>query len=364
MRIIDKYILKKYLGSFFFILFILIPVIIAVDISEKIDKFIRHPDLTKTEIIQDYYVNFIITIGNMILPLALFISVLFFTSKLAGNTEIIAINNAKISFTRFLKPYFIGATIVTVLSLFLNHFIVPQSSKVHTEFTNTYIKTYKKNDNKNVSEVNLQLSSNEYIYLRSYSMDRNRGNDFSYELYDGTRLVEKLNCESIVYVETDSSKTYRLNNYYRRKVGVANDKIEFGRRMDTIFNFEPADLLHVDSFAKEMKTPALLDYIKKSKERGRGNLNTYLVELHKRTSLPLSSYILTLIAVVLGSVKRRGGIGMNLTIGITLMFIYVFMLKIVEVLGGSPDSSPFFMVWFPNMIFGALAIYLYWNARK
>ena len=134
--------------------------------------------------------------------------------------------------------------------------------------------------------------------------------------------------------------------------------------MDTIFNFEPADLLHVDSFAKEMRTPALLDYIEKSKERGRGNLNAYLVELHKRTSLPLSSYILTLIAVVLGSVKRRGGIGMNLTIGITLMFIYVFMLKIVEVLGGSPDSSPFFLVWLPNMIFGSLAIYLYWNARK
>ena len=364
MRIIDKYILKKYLGSFLFVLVILIPVIIAVDISEKIDKFLRHEELTKTEIIQDYYVNFIINIGNMILPLALFISVLFFTSKLAGNTEIIAIHNAKISFTRFLKPYFVGATIVTVFSLVLNHFIVPQSSKVFTEFTNTYIKSYRKNDNKNVSNVNLQLSPNEYIYLRSYSMERNRGTDFSYERYEGTKLIEKLNSESIIFKKNDSSYSYTLNMCYRRKLGEANDEIKFVRKMDTIFNFLPADLLHVDSFAKEMRTPALLDYIEKSKERGRGNLNSYLVELHKRTSLPLSSYILTLIAVVLGSVKRRGGIGMNLTIGITLMFIYVFMLKIVEVLGGSPDSSPFFLVWLPNMIFGSLAIYLYWNARK
>lgn len=364
MRIIDKYILKKYLGSFFFVLFILIPVIIAVDISEKIDKFLRDPDLTKTEIIQDYYVNFIITIGNMILPLALFVSVLIFTSKLASNTEIIAISNAKISFTRFLKPYFIGATIVTILSLFLNHYIVPQSSKVHTEFTNNYIKTHRKHDNKNVNDVNLQLSSNEYIYMRLYSLERNRGSDFSYELYDGTRLVEKLNSESISYIENDSSYTYKLNNFYRRKVGATADEIEFGRKLDTIFNFLPKDLLHVDSFAKEMRTPELIEYIERSRSRGRGNLNTYLVELHKRTSLPLSSYILTLIAVVLGSVKRRGGIGMNLTIGITLMFIYVFMLKIVEVLGGSPDSSPLFLVWLPNIIFGAIAIYLYWNARK
>ena len=221
-----------------------------------------------------------------------------------------------------------------------------------------------RHDNKNVNDVNLQLSPNEYIYVRTYSLERNRGTDFSYERYDGTRLIEKLYGESIIYMENDSSYSYRINNFYKRKLGGTDDEIKFGRKMDTIFNFVPADLLYVDSFAKEMRTPALLDYIEKSKERGRGNLNAYLVELHKRTSLPLSSYILTLIAVVLGSVKRRGGIGMNLTIGITLMFIYVFMLKIVEVLGGSPDSSPFFLVWLPNMIFGSLAIYLYWNARK
>ncbi len=363
MKILDKYILKKYLGSFFFVLLILVPVIIAVDISEKIDKFLRHADLTAEIIIRDYYVNFIVNIGNMILPLALFISVLFFTSRLASDTEIIAINSSKISFTRFLKPYFIGATIVTILSLLLNHFIVPQSSKVYTEFSNTYIKTKKKDLNM-IQNINLQLSPNDYIYIRNFNMKSEVGYDFSYERYDGIKLIQKLASDKIKFTKNDSVSSYRLSGYYKRILTQENDIISTGKQMDTLFNFLPKDLLHIESFAKEMKTPELMDYITVSKERGRGNLNTYLVELYKRTSLPISSYILTLIAVCLGSIKRRGGIGMNLAIGISMMFIYVFLMKIVEVLGASADSSPFIMVWIPNILFGIIGIYLFNQARK
>lgn len=362
MKILDKYILKKYLTSFVFVLLILIPVIIAVNLSEKIDKFLRHPDLSAGTILKDYYVNFIVNIGNMILPLALFVSVLFFTSKLAGNTEIVAISNAKISFKRFLKPYFIGATIVTIFSLILNHFIVPNSSKKYEKFDNTYI-TSKPKDYSKLENVNLQLSENDYIYIKRYNLERNSGSDFCYERYDGLKLVEKLIADNIRFVKKDS--TYRLTNYYKRKIiNDGDDIISYGRRMDTVFNFKPDDLLHVDAFAKEMQTPELLTYIKKSKDRGRGNLNAYLVELYKRTSLPISSYILTLIAVALGSVKRRGGVGVNLTIGVILMFVYVFLLKIVEVLGASADASPLFLVWLPNIIFGIIAIYLYIKAKK
>ncbi len=362
MRILDKYILKKYLTSFVFVLLILIPVIIAINLSEKIDKFLRHPDLTAGTIIKEYYVNFIVNIGNMILPLALFVSVLFFTSKLAGNTEIIAISNAKISFKRFLKPYFIGATIVTVFSLILNHFIVPNSSKIHEEFDNTYITT-KPKDFSRLQNVNIQLSENEYIYIKNYNLKRNFGSDFCYEKYDGLVLKEKLLADNIRFIEKDS--IYKLTNLYKRKiVNDGDDIISHQRKLDTLFNFKPEDLLHVDAFAKEMQTPKLLDYIKKSKARGRGNLNAYLVELYKRTSLPIASYILTLIAVALGSVKRRGGVGVNLTIGIILMFVYVFLLKIVEVLGASADANPLFLVWLPNIVFGVVAIYLYIKARK
>jgi len=361
MRILDKYILKKYLSTFFFILLILIPVIVVIDTGEKIDKFLRHPDLTFWTIITEYFVNFIINIGNMILPLALFVSVLMFTTKLSGNTEIIAMNSARISFTRFLKPYFIGATIVAILILGLNHFIVPNSSKVYANFKNTYLKN-RPVDYDHIANINLQLSDTEYIYMRTFDLKRNKGNDFSYEVYEGNLLKEKLTASTIIFKPKDT--IFRLTNYYKRKVGVLNDEIEYGRRMDTVFNFFPKDLLHIDAFAVEMQTPELLEYIKISKARGRGNLNVYYVELYKRTSLAVAAYILTLIAVSLGAVKRRGGMGINLAVGVSIVFVYVFLLRIVEVVGGSPDSHPFFMVWMPNVIFGILAIFLYRNARK
>jgi len=361
MRILDKYILKKYLSTFFFILLILIPVIVVIDTGEKIDKFLRHPDLTFGTIITDYFVNFIINIGNMILPLALFVSVLLFTSKLSGNTEIIAMNSARISFTRFLKPYFWGATIIAIFSLGLNHFIVPNSNKVYEEFYNIYLKN-RPVDNNFVKNINLQLSDDEYIYMRSFDMKRNLGVDFSYEKYDGTTLKKRILADRIIYKPKDS--IFRLTNYYERNLGDTNDDIGFGRRKDTVFNFKPNDLLHIDSFAKEMQTPELMEYIKISKARGRGSLNVYYVELYKRTSLAIAAYILTFIAVSLGAVKRRGGIGINLAVGVTIVFIYVFLLKIVEVVGGAPDSNPLFMVWLPNVIFGVLAVYLYLKARK
>ena len=361
MRILDKYILKKYISTFLFILLILIPVIVVIDTGDKIDKFLRHPDLTVGAIINDYFVNFIINIGNMILPLALFVSVLLFTTKLSENTEIIAMNSARISFKRFLKPYFIGATIVAILTLGLNHFIVPNSSKVYGKFKNTYLKSRPVNHN-NINNINLQLSDNEYIYMRSYDLKRNTGNDFSYEIYEGNLLKEKLTSDRIEYKPKDS--IFKITNYYSRKVGVLNDEISYGRRMDTIFDFTPDDLLHIDSFAKEMQTPELLEYIEISKARGRGNLNVYYVEQYKRTSLAVAAYILTLIAVSLGAVKRRGGVGINLAVGVTLVFVYVFLLRIVEVVGGSPDSHPLFMVWLPNLIFGIIAIYLYLQAKK
>lgn len=361
MKILDKYILKKYLSTFFFILLILIPVIVVIDTGEKIDKFLRHPDLTVGTIISDYFVNFIINIGNMILPLALFVSVLLFTSKLSGNTEIIAMNSARISFTRFIKPYFIGATIVAILILGLNHFIVPNSSKVYADFKNTYLKS-RPIDYNHITNINLQLSDNEYIYMRSYDLKRNNGSDFSYEVYEGNLLKEKLTASTIVFKPKDT--IFRLTNYYKRIIGEQNDEIEYGRRMDTLFNFRPNDLLHIDAFAVEMQTPELLKYIEVSKARGRGNLNVYYVELYKRTSLAVAAYILTMIAVSLGAVKRRGGIGINLAVGVTIVFIYVFLLRIVEVVGGSPDSHPLFMVWMPNVLFGILAIYLYLKARK
>ncbi|WP_111707988.1 LptF/LptG family permease [Lutibacter citreus] len=361
MRILDKYILKKFLSSFALVLILLLPIAIAIDVSEKIDRFLRNVDLTVGDIIKDYYVHFVVIFGNTFMPLALFIAVIFFTSKIAGNTEIIAIHSAKISFTRFLKPYFIGATIVTAVALGMNHFVVPKSNKTYNKFVKTYLK--KKNYSANVNtNINLQLGPNEYIYLKSFNSNTNAGYKFSYEKYDGITLKYKLMAENIRWVEKDS--LFRLNTYKKRFLLEERDSIETGIKLDTIFNFKTRDLINVDDLAKEMTSIELKRYIGQAEDRGINNLNTYLVELYKRTSLPISSYILTFIAVCLAAKKRRGGMGVNLAIGITLMFVYVFFLKIAEVLGAGAETNALFMVWLPNIIFGMLAIYLYLRNAK
>tara|TARA_R110001583_G_scaffold191112_1_gene355970 strand:- start:8022 stop:9110 length:1089 start_codon:yes stop_codon:yes gene_type:complete len=361
LKILDKYILKKFLSSFALVLILLLPIAIAIDVSEKVDKFLRFSELHVDEIIKDYYVNFVIIFGNTFMPLALFIAVIFFTSKIAGNTEIIAIHSAKISFTRFLKPYFIGATIVTVFSLVMNHFFVPNSNKVFSEFSKKYLQS--KNYSQDIlTNINLQLGPNDYIYLKSYNINNHQGHKFSYEKFEGTKLKYKLMAETIRWMDNDT--LFRLNTYKKRFLLKDRDSIESGMKLDTLFAFLPKDLINVDDLAKEMNTFELRAFIKQAKTRGINNLNTYLVELYKRTSLPISTYILTFIAVCLAAKKRRGGMGVNLAIGISLMFVYVFFLKIVEVLGAGAETNSLIMVWLPNLFFGALAIYLYLKNAK
>lgn len=361
MRKLDKYILKKYLTSFIFTLLILVPVAIAIDVSEKIGKFLANPDLGFMEIVKDYYVPFVVNYGNTFMPLALFIAVILFTSKLSNDTEIVAINSAGISFTRFLRPYIIGATIITIFSLGTNHFVVPQTNGTFEDFKEEYLRRRKKSKTQ-VSRVNLQLNDSNYIYFRSFNLKNNYGYNFSYEKFEGLELKYKLIADNVKYNPKDS--TYTLTNYKKRFIGTKEDSIVSERKLDTTFNFFPKDLLYVDYLARSMTSENLSKHIKISSKRGIKNLNQYKVELYKRTSLPISSFVLTLIAVALASKKRRGGVGMNLAVGIALMFVYVFFMKVAEVLGAGATSNPLFMVWLPNIVFGILAIYLYFNAKR
>lgn len=340
---------------------LLLPIAIAIDISEKVDRFLRNADLGLVEIIKDYYVNFIIIYGNTFMPLALFIAVIFFTSKLAGNTEIIAIHSAKISFTRFLKPYFIGATLIAIFALLMNHFVVPKGNKTFEEFNRKYL-TKKKYDANYLTNVNLQLDTNDYVYFKSYTLDRDIGYSFTFEKYNGIQLKYKLSADNIHFIKKDS--TYKLMNFKKRYILKNRDSIVYGTKLDTTFSFTPKDLKSVAYMAKDMNSIKLKAYINKAKSRGVSNLNAYLVELYKRTSLPMATYILTFIAVALSARKKRGGMGINLAIGITLMFLYVFFLKIGEVLGAGADSNPLLMVWLPNFIFGAIALFLYFKNAK
>jgi len=340
LKIIDSYILKRYLITFIFTLLILIPIAVAIDIAEKVDKFLAAETLSTFEIINDYYKNFIIYYANTFMPLALFVAVI----------------------TRFLYPYFIGATLVTILALVMNHFVVPSSSKVRKKFENTYLNTRKKYGDNQIKNFSLQLSDSTYIYIKSFDLKRNVGYSFSEELYDGNLLKRKFTAEYITWVVKDSS--FKLSKYRIRRIYKDRDSIFSGTTIDTTFAFTPKDLVYKAALAQEMPSGELIKFINISKKRGIKNLNAYLVELHKRTSLPISSYILTIIAVALAFKKQRGGIGVNLAIGFGLMFVYVFFLKVSEVLGAVAGANSLLAVWIPNVVFGALAIYLYNNARK
>jgi len=361
LKKLDLYILKRYFTTFIFTLLILTPIAIVIDIAQKIGKFLAKEDLTLRQIILDYYLNFVINYANTFMPLALFISVILFTSKLAENTEIIAINSSGISFRRFLRPYFIGATFVAIFSLGMTHFIVPKANKELDDFSNQFLKKYltlKVYVNNGV----LQLSKGNYVYVRNFNLNNNMGYDFTYEHYEDNKLKYKLSAASFVFDKKDS--TFKLSNYKKRIILDYGDLIKTGNKMDTTFNFVPRDFQAVKNLARQINTPDLIAFIKNAKARGVKNLNSYYVQLYGRTSLPVSTFILTIIAVVLGSKKRRGGMGINLAVGISLMFIYVFFMKVAAVLGSVATANALLMTWIPNILFGILSIILYKNAKR
>lgn len=355
------------------------PIAIAIDISERIHKFIKHEDLTIWTIAKDHYLNFSIYYTNTFMPLALFLAVILFTSKMASNTEIIAINSGGISFPRLMRPYMIGATIIFIFAFYANHFIVPHSNKTGGKFYREYIASkWKMKDKDKVENVNLQLNDNDFLYFKNFNLKTNKGDYFSYEHFDDGVLKYKLTSRRISYnkkpiitsktdslnVNKDSVYFYTLKDYRKRYIYPNEDVIFKGKVFDTIFNIKPKELKTVDYLAKEMNSFQLKKQINVAEQRGVKNLNPWRVELYKRSSMPSSVYALTIIAVALAHRKRRGGMGLNLAIGVGLMFFYVFFMKIFEVIAASSNTNPLLLVWLPNIIFGILAIFLYLHARK
>lgn len=345
----------------FFALFILIPIAVVIDVSEKIDKFLRYDDLTVVEILKDYYLNFIIFYSNTFLPLSTFLACIMFTSKLANNTEIIAISSANISFTRFLRPYFIGATILAIIAFGMNHFVVPKANEVRHRFEKKYI-NQKLGGRGNVTNFNLQLNDSAKVFIKSFNVTGNRGFNFSYSEFNDTKIKYKLVSNNITW--DTLKKVFMLPSYTERFIYNHKDSLATGVNKEISLDFTPSDLLISGFKSMNMTSDVLIDYIDKAERRGIKNLNAYSVELYQRTSLPLSSYILTLIAVALASRKKRGGTGINLALGVGLMFLYVFFMKVAKVLGSAPNSNAILMAWLPNIIFASIAIYLYLKEKK
>ena len=361
LTILDKYILKRYLATFLVMLLLFIPIGIVVDVSEKINKMLENK-VPFVEIAM-YYYNFTIYFANSLFPIFLFLSVIWFTSKLANDTEIIAILSSGISFTRFLRPYIIGASIVSVFVLLMGFFVVPAASEGFNNFRYTYLKGGGKEamrgDN---TDVYRQISDTEFIYVNSFNAESRTAFNFSLEKFKDQKLVHKITASSIKY--DPKKRKYTLYDYTKRTVGETNDVIEKFPEKEAVFNFDLEDLAPVVYIAETLGLRKLNAFIKKEKARGSSNINVYLVVLYKKYSVPVSAFILTIIAVAVSAMKRRGGMGTNLAIGIALAFAFVFFDKIFGVLAEKSSIPPFLAVWLPNIAFGILAIYLLRNAKR
>ena len=361
LTIIDKYILKRYLATFSAMLLMFVPIGIIIDVSEKINFMIENkiPFLD----IAVYYYNFTIYFANNLFPIFLFLSIIWFTSKLANNTEIIAILSSGISFTRFLRPFIIGASIVSLFVLFLGFSIVPAANEGFNNFRYTYLKTGGKEQMRgDNTDVYRQINDNEFLYVNSFNTASKVAFNFSLEKFDKEKLVSKITASRIKWNPKDS--TYTMYDYTKRTVGELGDKIEKKPEKKAKFSFELEDLTPVVYIAETLRIDKLNDFIDKEKKRGSSNINVYMVVLYKKFSVPISAFILTIIAVSVSSMKRRGGMGMNLTIGISIAFAFVFFDKIFGVLAEKSTFSPFLAVWFPNIVFGILAIFLLRNAKR
>jgi lipopolysaccharide export system permease protein len=358
MKLIDKYILKRYLATFFVMLLMFIPIGIVIDVSEKINKIL----LNKIPFLQvaKYYLDFTIYFANMLFPIFLFLSIIWFTSKLANNTEIIAILGSGISYMRFLRPYIIGATVISIFALVMGVFLVPNASKGFNDFRYTYLKNNP--EVRKSTEVYKQISDHEYIYVSSFSYVTRTGTNFNLETFKDNKMVSKVNANTIQFNPADS--TYTLFGYMKRTVGELEDKIERAPQKKLKLNFSPDDLTPTVYVAETMSLRELDNFIDKEKKRGSGNINAYLVVKYKKYSVPVSAFILTIIAVAVSSMKRRGGMGINLAMGIGLAFTFIFFDKVFGTMAEKSSLPPLIAVWFPNVTFGILAVYLLRNARR
>ncbi len=358
MQKLDWYILKKFLGTFFFTLSLILLIVIIFDVSEKIDDFLEHELSIKT-IIFDYYLNFIPYFGNLFSPLFIFISVIFFTSKMANDSEVIAILNSGMSFSRFLRPFIIASIILGTLSFLLGNFIIPPSNSKRIDFENKYLRNKYYSNKKN---IHIQILPNQYIYMQSYNSKREIGYKFTIEKFNDNKLISKLKSD---YAQYDSiNNVWQINNYEIREFKDEKQIIKKGIRMDTTINLHPSEFTKRKSLVETMNFFELNNYIKREEMRGSELIISHKIEKHKRIAFPFSSIILTLIAVAIASRKIRGGIGMHLGIGIIIAFTYILFMQISTTFAINSNLDPKLSVWIPNFLYVILSLVLLNKAQK
>lgn len=357
LRKIDFYIIKKFLGTFFYAIALIISISIVFDIAEKIDDFLSK-DVSLKAIIFDYYVNFIPYFANLFSGLFTFIAVIYFTSKLAYNTEIIAILSSGVSYNRLMRPYFVGAAVIVLFSYVLGNYIIPPANKKRVDFTNTYIGSRKPGLENNIHR---QIEPGVFIYMSSYNASNDVGYKFTIEKFEGRKLVSKLSSD---YVKWDrEKKTWVIHDYSIRTIDGYTEKITTGTQIDTTLNMLPEDYQVVANIVETMTLPMLNKAIDNLKLRGVNTID-YEIEKHKRRSGPFSAFILTIIGVSLASRKIKGGIGFHLGLGLLLSFSYILFMQVTTVFATSDLLVPWVAMWIPNLIYGTLAFFLYRRAAQ
>ncbi|MBQ5803723.1 MAG: LptF/LptG family permease [Bacteroidales bacterium] len=358
ITILDKYIIKKFIGTYFFAILLIIGIVIIFDISEKIDDFVDKEAPLKA-IIFNYYSNFIPYFMNMFSPMFVFISVIFFTSKLAANSEIVAILAGGISFKRIMYPYLISAAVIAAFSLLLNLFVIPPANKGRLAFEEKYIKKKYENTGRN---LHYQISPGTFMYVESFSTWNNTAYKFTLESIEGNTITSKLSAETAAW---DSTKgCWKLNNYHLRKYVGNSESITTGKTLDTTIAITVSDFYRKKKMVEQLNYPQLNNMIETQKMRGDQMVKYALIEKHTRFALPFSAFILTIIGVSLSSQKRRGGIGMNIGIGIALSFSYILFLRFSQMFVHTGALPPGFALWLPNLLYAMIAFFLYRIAPK
>jgi lipopolysaccharide export system permease protein len=359
-KIVDRYIIRKFLGTFLFCLLLILTIAVVFDFAEKIDNFMEKSAPVKA-IIFDYYLNFIPYFATLFAPLFVFISVIFFTSKMAANTEIIAILNSGMSFRRMMWPYFISSLLIAIFTFLLTNFVIPKANLHRIDFEDKYYRP----SNKRIPVIHIhrQVYKNVLIYMESFNPISQSGRNFTIEKFDGTGRLESKLTGNVVRYDTTNNK-WVVVNYYLRDIKDNEDIITRGDRIDTALNITPGDLSMGPSFVGTMTYNELNNYINQLKLQGSDELKLFLIEKHRRIANPFAVFILTLIGVSLSARKVRGGIGMNIGIGLGLSFSYILFMQFASQFSLKGNLGPMLAMWIPNILYAVVAFVLYKLAPK
>lgn len=355
----DWYIIRKFIGTYFYSIILIISISIVFDVNENLAKFSTH-NAPLRAIVFDYYANFVPYFANLFSPLFVFIAVIFFTSKLAGNSEIIAMLACGMSFKRLLRPYIISAALISVLNFYLGSYIIPKGTVVRQEFESLY-----KNNKKNTSASNVQLQVDKGViaYISQYDDKTKTGYGFSLDKFEKKKLVSHMTANVIRYdTISDSRYHWKVINYKIRTLKGKREHIVSGMEMDTMIVMEPMDLVFSKGQQETFTSPELKRYINKQKDRGSSNVVQYEVEYHKRIASCFASFILTIIGASLSARKRKGGMGLYLGIGMGLSFSYILLQTVSSTFAINADTPPILAAWIPNILYAFIAYFCYKHA--